>query len=69
MLQRITRFWNLAKGWRTVLLSLALAIVGVLQSADWATIVGPGEVGPVMAAIGVAVAILRAITDTPLGTK
>ncbi len=40
---------------------------GVLQSADWATIVPSGAVGPVMVGIGVAVAALRTLTDTPVG--
>ena len=65
----ISAVWGGLKGWKTLLLSLAMAIVGVLQSADWATIVEPGQVGPAMLVTGVAVAVLRAVTDTPIGKK
>lgn len=58
-----------AKGWRTVALSVVIAVAGVLQTTDWATIVGPRQVGPVMLAIGILVAVLRALTDTPVGKR
>ena len=69
MLAKILRLWAAAKGWRTLIVSVILAVVGVLQTADWATIVGPAAVGPVMLGIGAVVAVLRALTDTPVGTK
>lgn len=69
MLARILKLWAAAKGWRTLIVSLLLAVVGVLQTADWATIVGPAAVGPVMLGVGAVVAVLRAFTDTPVGTK
>jgi hypothetical protein len=69
MLVKLATAAGALKGWRTLLVSLAVAVVGVLQTADWATIVGPAAVGPVMVAIGVAVALLRAVTDTPVGRK
>jgi hypothetical protein len=69
MLAGIVKLWAAAKGWRTLVVSLAVAVVGVLQTADWATIVGPAAVGPVMLGIGAVVAVLRALTDTPVGTK
>lgn len=69
MIERIERTWVAVKGWRTVLLSMALAVVGVLQTADWATIVGPEQVGPTMLAVAIVVAVLRAVTDTPVGRK
>lgn len=69
MLANILTLWAAAKGWRTLVVSLVLAVVGVLQTADWATIVGPAAVGPVMLGIGAVVAVLRALTDTPVGTK
>jgi hypothetical protein len=69
MLERLKLLWAAAKGWRTVALSTLLAIVGVLQTADWATIVAPRQVGPVMLAVGVLVAVLRSLTDSPLGRK
>lgn len=69
MLARILASTHALKGWRTLLISLAIAVVGVLQTADWATLVGENAVGPVMVAIGIAVGALRAFTDTPLGRK
>lgn len=69
MLERLTFLSAAAKGWRTVALSTLLAIVGVLQTADWATIVAPRQVGPVMLAVGILVAVLRTLTDTPVGRK
>lgn len=69
MLQCLNSLWEAAKGWRTVLVSIVLAVVGVLQTADWATIVAPRQVGPVILAIGVVVAVLRTLTDTPVGKK
>jgi hypothetical protein len=67
MLERLKFLSAAAKGWRTV--STLLAIVGVLQTADWATIVAPRQVGPVMLAVGILVAVLRTLTDTPVGRK
>lgn len=69
MTEKIADIWDALKGWRTLGLSLVLAIVGVLQTADWATIVSPIAVGPVMLGISVIVAALRVLTDTPVGTK
>jgi hypothetical protein len=57
------------KGWRTVILSIVIAVVGVLQTADWATIVGPRQVGPTMLAIAIVVAVLRAVTNTAVGSR
>lgn len=62
-------FWQAAKGWRTLLLSVALAVIGVLQTADWATIVGPRQVGPVMLTVAILVAVLRTLTDTAVGSR
>ena len=69
MLERLKLHAAAAKGWRTVALSTLLAIVGVLQTADWATIVAPRQVGPVMLAVGILVAVLRTLTDTPVGRQ
>jgi len=66
-MNRITEAWNAAKGWKTLAASLAIAVMGVLQTADWTTIVPPGSVGPVMVGIGVVMAVLRALTDGPVG--
>jgi hypothetical protein len=69
MNDRLSAILDALKGWRTMLLSVALAVVGVLQTADWATVVGPEQVGPTMLTIAVVVAVLRALTDTPLGHR
>jgi hypothetical protein len=69
MLEQLRDLSGQLKGWRTLLVSLAIAVVGVLQSADWATIVPAEHVGTVMLVIGVLVAVLRTLTDTPLGKK
>jgi hypothetical protein len=69
MIDTVKRLWTAVKGWRTVMLSVLLAVVGVLQTADWATIVPPRQVGPVMLVIAIVVAVLRVLTDTPLGIK
>jgi hypothetical protein len=57
------------KGWRTTLVSAAISVAGVLQTADWATLVKPNQVGPVMLGIGLVMGVLRGFTDTPIGTK
>jgi hypothetical protein len=65
----LKRIRSSVKGWRTVLLSVVLAVVGVLQTADWATIVPPRQVGPVVLVIAVVMAVLRVLTDTPIGGR
>lgn len=55
------------KGYRTLLFSLAVAIVGVLQAFDWATLVPPEQAGIAFTVVGVAGAILRFLTSTPVG--
>jgi hypothetical protein len=57
------------QGYRTLLFSLAVAIVGVLQSFDWATVIAPDHAGIALTAIGVASAVLRFLTSTPVGEK
>jgi hypothetical protein len=54
------------KGFRTLAFSLAVAIVGVLQTADWATIVPPDKAGLALTIVGVASAVLRFVTSTPV---
>jgi hypothetical protein len=57
------------KGYRTLLFSLAVAIIGVLQSFDWATVVAPEQAGIALTVIGVAGAVLRFLTSTAVGAK
>ena len=68
-MNRIMETWQASKGWKTLAVSLAVAIVGVLQSADWTDIVPADKVGPVMVGIGVLMAALRIATDGPVGRK
>lgn len=65
----LSRVWQTLKGWKTMLVSLAIAVAGVLQTADWATIVPPSKVGPTILGIAILVAVLRALTTTPVGRK
>jgi hypothetical protein len=57
------------KGYRTLLFSLAVAIVGVLQSFDWARVIPPEQAGVALTVVGVAGAILRFLTSTPVGSR
>jgi hypothetical protein len=57
------------KGYRTLIFSLGVAVVGVLQTFDWATVVPPGKTGVALTAVGVAAAVLRFLTSTPVGEK
>jgi hypothetical protein len=56
------------KGWKTLLFGLFVAVSGVLQTFDWATVVPQNKTwsGVVMMAIGAAIVALRSITDSPL---
>ena len=68
-MNRIIEFWQASRGWRTLAASVAIAVVGVLQSSDWSTLIPPDRVGPVMVGIGVVMALLRMVTDGPVGRK
>jgi hypothetical protein len=57
------------KGYRTLLFSLAVAVIGVLQSFDWASVIPPEQAGIALTVVGVAGAILRFLTSTPVGAK
>ena len=54
------------KGFRTLAFSLAIAVVGVLQTADWATIIPPDQAGLALTIVGVVSAALRFFTSTPV---
>jgi hypothetical protein len=60
---------SLMKGYRTLFFSLAVAVVGVLQSFDWATLIAPEQAGVMLTAVGVISAVLRFLTSTPVGEK
>ncbi len=56
------------RGWRTILFSLLVATVGVLEATDWANIIPDGpQKGWALLGISIAIAWLRIITTTPVG--
>jgi len=56
------------KGWRTLLWSLLLATIGVLETLDFATLLPESASrGFALIAIAFITAWLRVITDTPVG--
>ena len=57
------------KGWRTILLNLAIAIFGVLEAADWTTVLGSDQAGWLVTIVALANMALRSMTTTPLGEK
>lgn len=57
------------KGYRTLLFSVAVAVVGVLQSFDWASVVPPEQAGIALTVVGIAGAVLRFLTSTPVGAR
>lgn len=56
------------KGFKTLIFGALISALGGLQAADIATIVPQEWVGAVMGLIGVAVMVLRTITNTPVGS-
>ena len=57
------------QGWKTLAFALAVAVAGVAQTFDWATVVPQDKTwsGIAMIAVGGAIAALRAMTSTPIG--
>ncbi len=55
------------KGWRTLGVNLAVALFGVLEAADWTTLLGGGSAGWALTVIGIANMVLRSVTTTPPG--
>lgn len=57
------------KGWRTILLSVAVSVVGALEAFNWAEVI-PDAIEPyVLPVVGVIFMYLRTVTTTPLGKK
>ncbi len=56
-------------GYRTLLFSLLISVVGVLQAADWINIIPQNQTwsGIAMVAVGAIIAALRSVTTTPIG--
>lgn len=59
------------KGWKTLIVGAVLALAGFLQGVNWADVIpnDPQTVGWIVSGIGVVVAVLRFITNTPVGSK
>lgn len=57
------------KGYRTLIFSLAVAAVGVLQTFDWTSVLGSERAGVIVTVIGVISAALRVVTTTPVGSS
>jgi hypothetical protein len=57
------------KGWRTLALNSALAVFGVLEAADWTSVLGNDSAGWVVAGIAAANLILRTVTNTEVGKR
>lgn len=55
------------KGWRTLALNLCISIFGVLEAADWSSLIGSERAGWALGCIGIANMILRTLTTTPVG--
>lgn len=54
-------------GWRTLIVSSIFATLGVLQGLDWMLIVSnPGDFGWMTAGLALVMALLRAVTNTPV---
>jgi hypothetical protein len=62
---------NTLKGYRTLIISAAIAVVGALQGLDWISLLpaNPRAAGWAVTVLGIAMMVLRAITTTPVATK
>ena len=60
---------NTIKGYKTLGFALLVAVVGVLQTFNWQSVIPQNAQwsGTVMIAIGAVIAALRYVTDTPIG--
>ena len=58
------------RGFRTLLVAALIACMGVLEVTNWADVIpnGPSK-GYVLVGIALVMAVLRAVTTTPLGKK
>lgn len=58
-------------GYRTITLAVAITAIGAIQGMDFAALLpdDPQLVGWIVTGIGIAMAILRKLTTTPLGEK
>lgn len=56
-------------GWKTLIFALLTAVIGVLQATDIAALIpnDPSSAGIFVTGIGVAAAVLRFMTNGPVG--
>lgn len=56
-------------GFRTLIVAAVMAMLGVVQSFDWATIIPQNQTwsGIAMIGVGALMAVMRAMTTTPVG--
>lgn len=57
------------KGYRTIAVNVALAILGALQAFDWVTVVPQEYVGLTVLVITMLNVGLRTVTTTPVGRR
>jgi hypothetical protein len=57
------------KGWRTLGLSVALAVIGTLNAFDWADIIPDKIEAFIIPLMAIVFGYLRTITNTALGQK
>ncbi len=57
------------KGWRTIIINAALAVLAVFENADYTDLLNESTTGWVLLAIPVLNMVLRKITTTPVGKK
>ena len=58
---------KMMSGWKTIAFNMALAVVGVLQTANWVDVIPGAYTGPLVAVIGMVGIWLRSATKTPVG--
>jgi hypothetical protein len=65
-MRRVSMEVLMLKGWKTLIFSAGVALIGVLQAADWVSLLGSETAGYVVTGIGIVSAVLRFMTDTPV---
>jgi hypothetical protein len=62
---------QMMQGWRTLLVAMAVAVVGAAQAngAAWTEVLGPSNAGYVTMVLGFVMGFLRSLTSTPAGVK
>ena len=57
------------KGYKTIIFGMLIAALGAVQATDLAQVVPNEWIGIVMSAIGGMIMVLRALTDTSVGSS